>query len=126
MPTYTINGKKVTTDRALSEDEIDEIAVSVGAPSQSTAEENLDAWLSEPESESDIISYGELGAKATVEDLSEVLSFDDISRKETKRVPAARETDPEYGSPLRRRESADGCRADFLHLPHQTLPVLPS
>lgn len=40
MPTYTINGKKVTTDRALSEDEIDEIAVSVGAPSQSTAEES--------------------------------------------------------------------------------------
>jgi hypothetical protein len=39
MPTYTINGKKVTTDRELSEDEIDEIAVSVGAPNQSTAEE---------------------------------------------------------------------------------------
>lgn len=39
MPTYTINGKKVTTDRALSEDEIDEIAVSIGAPNQSTAEE---------------------------------------------------------------------------------------
>ena len=33
MPTYTINGKRITTDKVLSETEIDEIAGELGTPS---------------------------------------------------------------------------------------------
>jgi len=49
---------------------------------KSTAEESVDAWLEEPESESDIISFGELGAKATAEDISEIVSLDDIGQEQ--------------------------------------------
>jgi hypothetical protein len=39
MPTYTINGKKVTTEQALTEDQIDEIASEIGTSKRSLVEE---------------------------------------------------------------------------------------